>query len=73
MSGIDPQRPSGFTGIAREDLDYLFDSIHCPPTCHYDLEGFYSAEEINATRGGSEEESELEKVVIKQAKLIQLS
>ncbi len=40
--------------LMTEDLDYLFDSVCCPPTCHYDLEGFYSPEEIEAWQEGFE-------------------
>lgn len=63
----------GLDTLTRVDLDYLFDSIHCPSTCHYDLEGFYNAEKINATREGSEEEKELGQGRISKPKLIQLS
>jgi hypothetical protein len=35
----------GLDPLTMEDLDYLFDSVHCPPTSHYDLESFYGAEE----------------------------
>ena len=38
----------GLDPLTIEDLDYLFDSVHCPPTYHYDLEDFYSSEETEA-------------------------
>jgi hypothetical protein len=50
-----------FNILTSEDLDYFFDSVHCPPTSHYDLEGFYSAEEIEARQECSEEEDEPER------------
>ena len=48
--------------LTREDLDYFFDSVHCPPTSHYDLESLYSAEEIEAWQERSKEEDEPEMV-----------
>jgi hypothetical protein len=47
----------GLDSLARDDLDYLFDTIHCPPTSHYDLEGFFSAEEIEAWQESSKVEN----------------
>jgi hypothetical protein len=46
--------------LVREDLDYFFDSVHCPPTSHYDLESFYCAEEIEAWQECPKEESDPE-------------
>ena len=51
-----------FDILTWEDLDYFFDSVHCPPTSHYDLESFYSAEEIEAWQERSKEEDEPEMV-----------
>jgi hypothetical protein len=51
-----------FDILTRDDLDYFFDSVHCPPTSHYDLESFYSAEEIEAWQERSKEENEPEMV-----------
>ncbi len=50
----------GLDTLTMEDLDYFFDSVHCPPTSHYDLEDFYSAEEIEAWQECSKEENKLE-------------
>jgi len=47
----------GLVTLTMEDFDYLFDSVHCPPTSHYDLEDFYSAEEIEAWREAPEEKN----------------
>ncbi len=41
-----------FDILTREDLDYFFDSVHCPPTSHYDLEGFYRAGQADAWQEG---------------------
>lgn len=43
--------------LTRDDLDYFFDSVHCPPTFHYDLENFYGPEEIEAWRKSSTEKN----------------
>ena len=51
----DRGEPDTLTG---EDLDYFFESVHEPPTSHYDLEGFYSDEEIEVRQQCREEESE---------------
>ena len=52
--------------MAREDLDYFFDSLHCPPTSHYDLVNFYCAEEIEAWQECSEEENEPEQEMVEE-------
>jgi hypothetical protein len=52
--------------LTREELDYLFDSVHCPPTCHYELENFYSAEEIEAWQERSKEENEPEQEMVEE-------
>jgi hypothetical protein len=43
--------------LTRDDLDYFFDSVQCPPTSHYDLESFYRAEEIEARQEGSKDKN----------------
>jgi hypothetical protein len=48
----------GTDTLTGEDLDWFFESVHAPPTYHYDLEGFYSDEEIEARQECREEESE---------------
>ena len=48
----------GLDTLTMEDLDYFFDSVRCPPTSHYDLEDFYSAEEIEAWQECSKEKNE---------------
>ena len=48
FAGFCERGGAGPETLTMEDLDYLFDSVHCPPTSHYDLEDLYSAEEIEA-------------------------
>ena len=62
FEGFCERGDKGFDILTREDLDYFFDSVHCPPTSHYDLESFYTAEEIEAWQEGSKEENEAEMV-----------
>ena len=54
-------------------MDYFFDSVHCPPTCHYDLENFYSAEEIEARQERSKEENEPEQEMVEESILKNVS
>lgn len=46
--------------MAKEDLDYFFEGVHCPPTSHYDLENFYCAGEIEAWQECSKDENDPE-------------
>jgi len=48
----------GLDILTREDLDYFFDSVRCPPTSHYELEDIYSVEEIEPKLEDSREENE---------------
>jgi len=43
--------------LTRDDLDYFFDGVQCPPTFHYDLESFYAPEEIEACQESSMEKN----------------
>ncbi len=45
----------GLDILTRDDLDYFFDSIHCPPTSHYDLEGFYRVGKVELDQERTEE------------------
>ena len=57
---------AGLDTLTMEDLDYFFDSVHCPPTSNYDLEDFYSVEEIEACREVSKEENGSEQETIEE-------
>jgi hypothetical protein len=47
----------GFEILAREDLDFFFVTLQCPLTSHYDPEGFYGADEREASRECSRDEN----------------
>ena len=56
----------GLDLLTRDDLDYFFDSVHCPPTFHYDLENFYGPEEIEAWRESSMENNGTEQEMVEE-------
>jgi hypothetical protein len=52
FEGICEREENDIGILTGEDLDYFFESVHCPPTSHYALEDFYCAGEVEGRQGG---------------------